>query len=231
MVSPSTGNLRYALPPDVAPRVPYGGGIGFRRFYLSLYAPGGAAPAYRKALGERWGHTYATWIDDVSAGGTTKIVLHMTRGQDVLLTKTSSDATWEYFTPQPGFHYKHVRRRLASPHDYEVTLLTGETLAYSGGGRLSEIRTPKPSSSLGDNVVALTYDGNDQLSTVTDASQTRRLLFSYTSGLMTSVEFQILVLGAWTTYHTTTYGYTSGYLTTVSMGSSTSRPTATPATT
>jgi hypothetical protein len=105
-VSPVMGSLRYQLAPDVAPGVPYGPGIGFRRFYLSQYAPGGSPPAYRTSLGPRWGHTYATWIDDVSGGGPTKVILHTTRGQDVLLNKTSSDATWDYFTPQAGVHFK-----------------------------------------------------------------------------------------------------------------------------
>src|SRR5512139_439964 len=35
MVSPLKGALHYSLPPDIAPRVPYGPGIGFRRFYMS----------------------------------------------------------------------------------------------------------------------------------------------------------------------------------------------------
>jgi hypothetical protein len=58
MVSPTTGSLRYALDPDVAPRVPWGPGIGFRRVYLSQFGPGGGAPAYRTSLGPRWGHTH-----------------------------------------------------------------------------------------------------------------------------------------------------------------------------
>jgi hypothetical protein len=67
MVSPSTGSLRYSLEPDVAPKVPYGPGIGLRRFYTSMYAPGGAAPVYRKAMGDRWQHTYMTWLDKLTA--------------------------------------------------------------------------------------------------------------------------------------------------------------------
>ncbi|MBA3819104.1 MAG: hypothetical protein H0X17_09455 [Deltaproteobacteria bacterium] len=139
MISPSSGSTRYSLPPDIAPKVPFGPGIGMRRFYLSKYAPGTGAPAYRKPMGERWGHTYATWLDDVSNGGPKKIVLHTTRGQDILMNKTSSDATWEYFTPQPGFHFKHVRRRLASPFEYQFKQLTGEVTVYNTSGRLTEI--------------------------------------------------------------------------------------------
>ena len=40
MVSWSTGSLHYDLPPDIAPRVPYGPGIGFRRFFTSMSTPG-----------------------------------------------------------------------------------------------------------------------------------------------------------------------------------------------
>src|SRR6266704_288568 len=35
MISWSTGSLHYDLPPDIAPAVPFGPGIGFRRFYTS----------------------------------------------------------------------------------------------------------------------------------------------------------------------------------------------------
>jgi hypothetical protein len=38
-VSWSTGSLHYDLPADIAPRVPWGPGIGFRRFYTSMYTP------------------------------------------------------------------------------------------------------------------------------------------------------------------------------------------------
>ncbi|MBA3398227.1 MAG: hypothetical protein H0T89_36715 [Deltaproteobacteria bacterium] len=214
MISPSSGSTRYSLPPDIAPKVPFGPGIGMRRFYLSKYAPGTGAPAYRKPMGERWGHTYATWLDDVSNGGPKKIVLHTTRGQDILMNKTSSDATWEYFTPQPGFHFKHVRRRLASPFEYELKQLTGEVMVYNTSGRLTEIwdtlATP--------NKVLVAYDGNGQVSTVIDASGKRRLLFAYTTGMLTSLQFQLYVSSVWTTYHTTTYAYTSGQLTSVTIG-------------
>src|SRR3569623_1141937 len=36
-VSWSTGALHYTLPPDIAPKTPYGPGIGFRRTYTSMY--------------------------------------------------------------------------------------------------------------------------------------------------------------------------------------------------
>lgn len=214
MVSPTTGSLHYSLDPDVSPKVPYGPGIGFRRFYLSQYAPSGGAPAYKTALGPRWGHTYATWIDDASAGGPAKIILHTTQGQDVLMNKTSSDATWEYFTPTPGHHFKEVKRRLASPNETEIKLLTGESFQYNSAGRLTEVRDTLATP----NKVLLTYDGNAQLSTVTDASGKRQLLFEYTGSVMTSMKFRLFISGSWVTQHTTTFGYTSGNLTSVTIG-------------
>ena len=212
MVSPTTGSLRYGLDPDLAPRVPWGPGIGFRRVYLSQFAPGGGAPAYRTSLGPRWGHTYATWIDSLSSP--TRAVLHTAQGQDVLLNKTSSDATWDYFTPTPGHHFKQFKRRLAAPNEYEITTLTGESMMYDGTGRLKQVRD----SLATPNVVNLEYDVNAQVSRVIDASGKRQLLFAYASGVTTSMKFQIFLSGAWVDQHTTTFGYTAGNLTSVTIG-------------
>src|ERR1051325_8552639 len=85
---------------------------------------------------------------------------------------------------------------------------------YSSAGRLQEIRDTLASP----NKVLLTYDGAGQVSTVTDASGKRRLLFAYTNKVATSIKFQILISGTWTDEHTTTYGYTSGNPTTVTIG-------------
>lgn len=90
-------------------------------------------------------------------------------------------------------------------------------MVYNSAGRLTEIwdtLSPTP------NKVLLTYDGSSQLSTVTDASTKRRLLFGYTSGVLTSVQFQIFTASVWVTHHTTSYAYTSGRLTTVTIGGS-----------
>ncbi|MEO8698736.1 MAG: hypothetical protein ABI867_01800 [Kofleriaceae bacterium] len=211
MVSPLTGSLRYSLPPDVAPKVPWGFGIGLRRFYLSQYAPAGGAPVWKKPMGERWGHTYMTWIDDI---GSSKIVYHTNRGQDVLLTKTGSGlGVWQDYAPQPGVHFKSFKRRVASPFDYEITTLTGERLLFNGSGRLTTLQDSlaAPSS------VAIAYDGNGQVSTVVDASGNRRLLFAYTGNVLTSVKFELITSG-WSTQHTTTYAYTSSNLTSVTIG-------------
>jgi len=44
------------------------------------------------------------------------------------------------------------------------------------------------------------------------------LWFGYTRGQLTTVQFQVQVASVFTTYHTTTYGYTTGALTSVTLG-------------
>lgn len=110
MVSPSTGALQYALPADVNPRVPWGPGIGLRRFYTSKYDPGAAAPAWKKPLGDRWQHTYMTWLAQTGSGPGSTIALHTTRGQDVLFTYSGGVFGTETFTPQTGYHVNSHRQ-------------------------------------------------------------------------------------------------------------------------
>jgi RHS repeat-associated protein len=210
-VSPGTGSLRYEMPADVMPNVPYGLGISFRRYYESQYAPGAGAPAYRKAFGERWGHSYASWLDKTPLS---RIILHLPRGQDARFSFTSTAAGWDNYNAfQIGFHFQFMRQRTTAPFEYQLRTLTGETLVYDSNGKLIELwdtlATP--------NKVLLTYDGSGMLSTVTDASGKRRLLFGYTSSQITSVAFQ-LNTGSWVTQHTTTYAYSSGNLATVTIG-------------
>lgn len=215
MVSPLTGSLRYQLPPDVAPSVPFGPGIQFTRFYVSQYAPGGSAPAYRKALGERWHHSYASWLDKYTTPSPDEIVLHLPRGQDAMFKFTGTVGGFdEYNTFQPGFRFQYLKQRVASPNEYELKTLTGERLIYNSSGKLIEIHDSLATA----NKVLLTYDGNGMLSTVTDANNKRRLLFSYTSSVITSIAFQLNDSG-WTTQHTTSYSYTNGNLTGVTIGS------------
>src|ERR1700733_5384286 len=93
MVSWTTGSLHYDLPPDEAPNVPYGPGIGFRRFYTPMYTPAGAGPASvnHTPLGPGWQHTYMTWIDAYTDGGGIKrIVHHTSQGRDVYYTYSST---------------------------------------------------------------------------------------------------------------------------------------------
>jgi hypothetical protein len=222
MISPSTGSLHYSLPPDVAPRVPWGIGIGLRRFYTSAYDPGAGAPVWKKPLGDRWQHTYMTWLArSAYPGPGTTISFHASDGRDVLFNYASSDLSGYFFTPQPGVHVQSLHADetcitfpvfSCSITSYTMTLLTGERLVYDAQGRLAAIYAAGLSSGVG-----LTYDGSGQVSTVTDSSGKRRLLFAYTSNLLTSVQFQINS-GSWVTQHTTSYGYTSGALTSVTIG-------------
>jgi RHS repeat-associated protein len=217
MVSWSTGSLHYDLPPDAAPNVPWGPGIGFRRFYTSAYAPGTApASVNHTPLGARWQHTYLSFVDRYQVGGVWKVVLHTSEGRDVYASLTSTVGGWEYYTPQAGFHVMSIKRNTASPNQYQVQLLTGETLYYNSVGQLAQIwdSLPTPNKVL----VTWTSTSNGNVSTVTDAAGKRRLLFNYTSGLMSSLNYQVLISGTWTTEQTTTYTYTSGTLTSVSIG-------------
>src|SRR3954454_14566292 len=67
MISWSTGSLHYDLPADLNPKVPFGPGIGFRRFYTSMYAPGSTPSTVNHTpMGARWQHTYMTWFHYVS---------------------------------------------------------------------------------------------------------------------------------------------------------------------
>src|SRR5262245_47433606 len=137
-VSPSMGALHYTLPPDVAPRVPYGPSISLTRYYLSMYAPGGGAPAYRKPMGERWGHTYTTWLDKHTTPDPDQVVVHTNRGQDVLFTFTGTAGGWDTYAPQAGSkaQFQYVRQRTTSPQEYQLRLLTGEVLVYNASGKL-----------------------------------------------------------------------------------------------
>ena len=214
MVSPILGSLRYQLPPDVAPKSPFGPAVGLRRFYTSKYAPVAGAPAYRKALGDRWQHTYMTWLDRTGSPPTSKIVLHTNRGQDVQFTWLSAGGGFDVYKPQTGFHVSYLRQAQAAPNKYELRTLTGETIVYDSGGKLIEIWD------VAANKVLVAYDGAGQISTVTDATTKRRLLFAYTSARVTSVQFQTNYSGTWTTQHTTSYAYTSANMTTVTIGGS-----------
>ena len=213
MVSPLMGALRFQLPPDVAPQVPYGSGIGMRRFYTSMYSPAAGSPVWKKPMGERWQHTYSTWMVKTGSAPTSTIVLHTNRGQDVRFTFASTDGVTDSYTPQTGVHVK-LSQTIATG-TFQVRMLTGETLIYNSVGRLTEIWDTLAAPNT--NKVLVTYDGAGQVSTVTDASGKRRLLFAYASSVLTSVQFQIFV-ASWTTHHTTTYAYTSGRLTTVTIG-------------
>jgi hypothetical protein len=152
-----------------------------------------------------------SWVDTISS---TVRVMHTSRGQDVMLTKTTSDATFDYYAPQAGFHYAHVRRKIASPNTLEVKQLSGDVFVYDVNGLLVEVRD----TLVTPNAVKIAYATGNVVDTVTDAANLRRLKFNYTSNLLTSIDYQLKISTVWTTQHTTTYGYTSGALTTVTIG-------------
>jgi hypothetical protein len=221
MVSWKSGSLHYALPPDIAPAVPFGPGIGMRRFYTSMYSPGTDPPSVNKTpLGPRWQHTYLTWVRLFTVGVDKKAVHHTSQGRDILYAKTSEDSNFYYYTPQSGEHVLSFKVGKAEFSNTYIQLLTGETLVYDFNGQLIEIWDnygPGPSFYAKKVLITWTSSSNGNVSTVTDAHGRRRLLFGYTSGLLTSVQYQTFN-GGWTTRHTTTYGFTSGNLTSVTIG-------------
>lgn len=172
------------------------------------------APVWRRPLGDRWQHTYMTWLDKYTAPTPDQVVVHTSRGQDILFKYANTASGWDMYVPQPGHHFLYLRQRTTAPNEYELRTLTGDTVVYSSAGRLTELRD----SLAVPNKVLIANDGNGQVSTVTDASGKRRLLFAYTSNQLTSVAFQLLIASVWTTQHTTTYGYTSGIPTQVTIG-------------
>jgi RHS repeat-associated protein len=212
MVSWSTGSLHYDLPPDINPRVPYGPGIGFRRFYTSMYSPTGAQPTSvnHTPLGPNWQHTYMTWLYAFNDGTTNRIVLHTSQGRDVYYTDAGVCGSYECYTPQAGDHVLSLKYDAAN-QVYYLQLLTGETLKYNSVGQIVEIwdnLAPNPNKV----VITWTSTSNGNVSTVTDASGERRLLFSYTNNLLTSVQVQLydFTKAQFATQHTTTFDYTNG---------------------
>jgi YD repeat-containing protein len=207
MMSWSTGSLHYDLPPDIAPAVPYGPGIGFRRFYTSMYTAGvNPTSVNHTPLGPNWQHTYMTWLYAFNDGTHNRIILHTSQGRDVDYVDAGACGSYECYTPQAGDHVLQLYVQTGASPTYYVQLLTGETLKYNNYGQLAEIwdtMSPTP------NKVLVTWTGtsNGNVSTVTDASGERRLSFNYMDNLLTSVEYQLHLSGSWTTEHTTSFTY------------------------
>jgi YD repeat-containing protein len=218
MVSPSTGSLYYRLPPDVAPRVPFGVPISFGRVYTSMYSPGASPPAYRKPMGDRWQHRYMGWIDDLG----TAAIVHLPSGQDMLAVFTGINNGWNMYETHGTRATQYLRKGNGTQH-WELRLLDGTTLVYDMNNSNKLIEIWDTLQSPFTNKVTIAYDGNGQVSTVTAAPGTgpamgaHRLLFGYTASLLTSVQYQVNTSG-WVTYHTTSYAYTSGAMTTVTIG-------------
>lgn len=215
-VSPKTGALKYELPSDLAINVPYGPRLTFNRFYTSQYDPAGGGfnvPAYRRPLGDRWQHQYMSWLTLNTSASPDEVVLHTTEGQEILFKYDSTASGYDYYLPQAGFHFKHLRQATSSPYKWELKTLTGEVFVYdwsSPTGKLIEIwdtlATP--------NKLVLTYDGNGQVSTVTDASGKRRLTFSYSSSKVATIIYAYDSGGqGWIDSVTIAFTYTNGNLT------------------
>lgn len=199
-IAPKTGGIVYRLKADIDPKVAYGPSIPFIRQYHSLYEPGGSAPQYRTSAGARWQHNWQSWIDK---SGTTAVV-HLTTGQDVLFTYTGTLAGFDYYAPQPGYHFKHLRQATASPNKWELRTLTGDTFTYdwaSPVGKLIEV-----GDSVG-NKVTVAYDGSGRPSIILDASGTKRLVLTYTNGRVDQVRFHTIDGGTPTTRYYVTFAY------------------------
>jgi hypothetical protein len=207
MVSWATGSLHYDLPPDLAPKVPYGPGIGFRRFYLSMATPGTVTPAVNQTpLGPHWSHTYLSYLRVTTSGFRPDdiVYVHMSDGRDVRFFISPTTGT---FVAQPGAHVLSLAFD-STTSTWRMQLLTGETVVYNNSGQLAEIWDTMPTP----NKVLVTWDSttNGNVSTVTDAAGLHRLLFSYRGGFMTSMQYQTFASSTWTTQHTTTFDYSNG---------------------
>lgn len=218
-VSWSTGSLHYDLPPDVAPKSPYGHAITFRRFYTSMYTPGAAPTSVNRApLGPRWQHNFMSWIN-LPAGnvGTTSAVLHTTDGRDLAFMPSWTDGAWMYYSAQKGNHFQYLRRR-SDGVEFQLRTLLGDTIVYDAAGRMIEVWDAVADPNTNKIRIAYTAPAGGNVDTVTDATGARRLRFAYANDLLTAIDFQLKNAGVWTTYHTTTYGYAGGALATVTIG-------------
>ena len=217
VVAPKTGQITYALPPDLDIKAPKGPGLVFQRTYLSLYEPGGSAPAYRTPLGPHWQSNFMSWIDK----GSGDAVVHLTDGRDVWFDFDTTTGGYDYYVPQEGFHVDYLRQSTSSPNHWELRMLDGVTYAYnwsSPTGKLIEIRD----SLATPNKLTITYDGSSgQITKVADASGKKELVFTYTSNDITSIAYKTIDGGTATTRETLSISYTSGNPTLVSNGGGT----------
>jgi hypothetical protein len=207
IISPSTGSLYYTLPPDVAPRVPLGPGLRFQRAYASKIDPGASPPAWKKPLGDRWVHNFMGWITDY---GTT-LVIRLPSGQDITAVFVGS-CNYQTRGGQKTKSLVHC-----SGGGYTLTMLDGSSLYYAPqffSGGVPMLQQIKDAGSAFNNSVNISYNGSNQVESVSDGLGNRSLVFAYTGNLLTSIQYQV-----WgTTYHTTSYAYTGSNLTSVTIG-------------
>lgn len=183
-VAPKSGQLIWTEPPDLAPSVPYGPPLTFQRTYLSQYDPGYNSPGatdYRAPMGYGWHHGFMGWVDAYPGQSPAKAVVHLVTGQDVLFTYASNDGTYDYYTPQPGHHFIHLRQNTSSD-DWELKTLDGWIYEYAeqvSGTDSSKLTAIKDAVG---NALTITYDvTSGQIDTISDASGVLELIFSYGS--------------------------------------------------
>jgi len=214
-IAPKSGGIVYQVPlPDIDPKVPYGPSLQFRRTYQSLFANSGLAN-YRKSMGNRWHHSFQGWLDK---SGTT-VVVHLTTGQDVLFTYSATVGGYDYYTPQAGYHFKHLRQATSSPNNWDLKTLTGETFVYnwaSPTGKLIEIQDPLA------NKVTITYftsGGNaGQIDHIDDASGKKRITFLYNNANIVEARYQTVSGGTPTIRVTAQWTYTNANPLTFKLG-------------
>ncbi|MCB9564126.1 MAG: RHS repeat protein [Kofleriaceae bacterium] len=216
-VAPVSGALVYELVPDLSVATPYGPKLEFKRTYRSMAAPGGTPPAYRVPLGAHWAHNYMSWLDKDTSPSPDQVVIHLTTGREVLFQYDTTTSGYDYYTPQEGFHVDYLRQSTSTPYGWEMRTLTGEVYAYDTTGSVGKLTEIRDSLST-PNVVTIAYDGNGQVYTVTDASSHKRLLFEYSSGLLSAVRYQTVDGATVVTRVSATYSYDSGELAALALG-------------
>ena len=136
-------------------------------------------------MGDRWSHIFMSWIDKKTAPNPDQLIVRLPRGQEVLCKWTSSSGGYDYYNAcQSGFHFTHLRQSQTNSV-YELKLLTGEVYVYGSTGKLSAIREIRDGQWT-PSKLTIAYNGTTgQIETVSDSEGRRRLLFGYTSSLLT----------------------------------------------
>lgn len=198
MVSPLTGQLRYQLPPDVAPKVPFGPGVGLRRWYASQTAVGAAAPPIyqtKGAMAEGTGAISPAWpphaVNDVAlliieTAGTQPPSLSSPQGFALLGTQADSVDT--------GGTVLSVYWKRAS-HSSEPA----PTIADSGDHQLAQVLTFR-------NV---TTSGNPWDVLAGDATSGTGSLYFYVPGTTTTIPNTMVVAITASSNTTTASGWSN----------------------
>jgi RHS repeat-associated protein len=204
LISPSRGALYYPLPPDISFRIVLDGlgPLEFRRRYLSMHAPGGAAPAYRKPMGDRWTHNWSSWIDDYG----TSLVIHLPSGQEIVAVPLGS-CLYETRGPVAVKRLWHCPGGYYEIETLDRTRMFFSPVSFGGPPMLYYIYQNW-------HGFHLAYNANNQVIEVSDSGFDHHLKINYTNNLVTSVERRYQT----TTYHTTSYTYSGQNLASVTIG-------------